>query len=303
VRILVGKTFGIGNAVMSVPMIRALRSMGHRVDVLCGSGPDDGGALNVFKLLRERDMIWADLVDAGVEYDVAIMSIPFDGRWREGIHFQAKRVFDGRTRPDPSTTGLVSWQRHEVEYQMDTARALGYTGPTPSARFFESHPILGEDAIYFGVGYKKDAAGFWRKKHWGNERFAELAARLLATDPTLKIYVTGDANDLVHSIGPIRQICRDPRLIYVPTPSLYQAFDVAADCGVYFGNDTGMMHVAAAQGRRCVGIFNLENSVTKNGPWCNDHGTGCGCHRALEGWRDPVTVDHAFETIMEVRGR
>jgi hypothetical protein len=121
-------------------MLKAIASLGCTVDVLVGSTPDDVGALEVFIDLKAYANcirhIWVDRVgfEAPV-YDLAIMSIPFDGRWRNGVDFQAKEVLDGRTRPDPSTTGLSSWKKHEVMYQLENAFYLGYKGPIPDCSF------------------------------------------------------------------------------------------------------------------------------------------------------------------------
>ena len=51
-KILVGKTFGIGNSVLSIPMIKLLSTLGS-VDVLIGSTNDDFGAFNVFNALKK----------------------------------------------------------------------------------------------------------------------------------------------------------------------------------------------------------------------------------------------------------
>lgn len=51
-KILVGKTFGIGNSVLSIPMIKLLSTLGS-VDVLIGSTIDDFGAFNVFNALKK----------------------------------------------------------------------------------------------------------------------------------------------------------------------------------------------------------------------------------------------------------
>ncbi len=266
-RILVGKVFGIGNAVMCVPMIKALKSLGHDVDVIVGHTPDDGGAKEILEWVTNTTYA----VSLEDEYDLAIMSIPFDGRWQNGVHYRAKRVIDGRTRPDPSTTGLVSWQKHEVEYQMDSARELGFVGATPSCEFM---PPLWEnaalvDTLYLGLGYKKDAAGFWKVKHWGNERYAEVVSRLLERNKRLRIYTTGDILDLKLSIQPINEIVKNERFMYVPG-GMRDSFRIVERCQAYFGNDTGMMHVAASMGKPVIAFFFLENSMTKSHPWCKE---------------------------------
>lgn len=300
-RILVGKTFGIGNAVMAVPMLKALKSMGHQVDVLVGSTPDDGGALDVMVLLRDQLQVIDDVYvnNATGSYDLAIMSIPFDGRWQNGVHFKAAKVMDGRTRPDPSTTGLVSWHKHEVEYQMDNAYELGYKGEVPDCSFMAKEEwALRPRVFYLGVGYKKDAAGFWKVKHWGNENYAELVKRVLAENPMNTVYTSGDMADLQLSINPIMKLVNDPRFRYQPG-GITQSFRLIARCGTYFGNDTGMMHVAAACGQGVAACFLLQNSMTKSRPWCKTF----SCIEGFEGiYETPrkISVDEFFEEVKDV---
>lgn len=268
-RILVGKCFGLGNAVMSVPMLRALSTIGT-VDVLAGTGPDDVGALDVFLSLQRMgiiDDIYTDAVD-GVEHDVAIMAIPFDGRWRNGIHFRAERVMDCRPRPDFSPElGFSSWKRHEVEYQVDNACELGFTGPTPSMGF---HPdtTCDSDVVYLGLGFKRDASSFWSAKHWGNDRYISFIRTVSEIRPSVRFMTTGNIVDLTQCIMPIARAVGC--VLEVPSSSnITAAFSVAASCGSYFGNDTGMMHVAASLDRPTYGLMAYENVVIKNRPWCS----------------------------------
>ncbi len=305
--ILIGKTFGIGNAIMAIPMIKAIRSEhpGARIDVLVGSLPDDGGAIDVMRYLRYPDGIIDGLhvnQALGTEYDVAIMAIPFDGRWVNGRDFKAKTVIDGRPRPDPKTFGLTSWKKHEIEYQMENAHFLGYDGPTPSCSFLEEPPLWDkktfERSIYMGVGYKKDAAGMWKVKHWGNENYAQLCRLFFLREKNVRVVVTGDAGDMALSLKPIqarlKQWGMDDRFVIVPTTSLRHAFAVVNSCHLYVGNDTGMMHVAAACDRKVVGIFNMENAIVKNPPFCSDN-------LILEGWQNPVDFEDAIIAINTMR--
>ena len=295
--ILVGKTFGLGNAVMCVPMLKTLKSMGHRVDVMVGSLPDDCGAFAVMECLRDSDVIDNLFINRAGEiiYDVAIMAIPFDGRWRNTEHFKAIKVMDGRTRPDPTTEGLVSWEKHEIEYQMDNARDLGYEGPTPDCSFHAVDKKTRD--IYFGVGYKKDDAGFWKKKHWGNEKFSQLATRILKEKRGFRIRSTGDIMDWHLSLQPImRGIHRDVQARFVPEiTDISQAFYEISTCRLYVGNDTGMMHVAASMGIPCVAVFPFgRKSSTKNGPW-GTHG-----HHCYDG--EETTVSQMFRAVNDVLG-
>ena len=255
---------------MAVPLIRALQSLPHVsiVDVLVGDLPDDFGAWHVLsKVVCGQGKIY---VREALErdYDVAVMAIPYDGRWWNGVHFRAKTVMDGRPRPDPTTMGFSSWKKHEVEYQMENARSLGFEGNTPSCQFLPySAPV--PKSFYVGVGYKKDRAGFWKVKHWGNENYAKLIKILLERHPDATVHVTGDLPDFALSIAPIAKLVSNQRLVCSNT-NIEESFSIVSSCTTYIGNDTGMMHVAAACDRRVVGLFFMENAATKNHPWCSD---------------------------------
>lgn len=270
-KILIGKTFGLGNAIMSIPMIKALRSLNHQIDVLIGNTQDDCGAIDIFKHLH-RDMIidniFFDKVDLNKQYDIAIMAIPFDGRWVESVHFSAKQVLDGRPRPIPSTTGLVSWKKHEVEYQMDDAYHLGFTGSVPSLSFLTKNDNIKQDInnVYLGVGYKKDNKRFWDIKHLGNKNYISLIKKILDFDENIKIYSTGDMMDFKVCLKNISEEVNNDRFI-VNIESIDKSFQTIKKCSTYIGNDTGFMHVAASLKMHCIVPFFLENSIVKNRPY------------------------------------
>lgn len=288
-RILVGKCFGLGNAVMSVPMIKALGTLGT-VDVLAGHGPDDAGAIDVFLALQREGFIETlHLVNAlGHEYDVAVMAIPFDGRWQNGVHFNAKRVLDCRPRPDFSPElGFSSWKKHEVEYQMDNARELGFSDPSPSMAFCRGPDNWDPEMVYLGFGFKRDAAAFWSAKHWGNERYVQFIRRCRDLRPSITFRATGSSVDLAQCIIPIAREVGDLGPV---VSNIGSAFQVVGRCGAYFGNDTGMMHVAASFEMPTYGLMAYPNVATKNRPWCSRWAV----HEFFEGNSDPHEVAERF---------
>lgn len=287
-RILVGKCFGLGNAVMSVPMVRALATLGT-VDVLAGTGPDDAGAIDVFLCLQRDGVIdKLHLVNASeVEYDVAVMAIPFDGRWQNGTHFRAKRVMDCRPRPDFSPElGFSSWRKHEVEYQMDNAVELGYADPIPKMEFCRP-TYWDDDTVYLGLGFKRDASSFWSAKHWGNERYVSFIRRCRELRPSIKFRATGNAADLAQCIIPISREVGDLGPV---VSNITAAFEVVSRSRAYFGNDTGMMHVAASLSLQTYGLMAYENVITKNRPWCSQW----RAHEFFRGDSDPHEVAEDF---------
>ena len=298
---------------MAIPAIKALRSLDPlgRLDVLVGSSSDDAGAAQIMGFLRERGIIsnlYVDRCDdVSVEYDLAIMSIPFDGRWKNGNHFRAKAVVDGRTRPDPATTGLVSWKKHETQYQLDLVQAIAGRFfscdekdiRTFDSSFFPTKSFPDMRNFYLGVGYKKDLAGFWKIKHWGNENYSNLLKLLFRNHLCDRVYVTGDSADFTASIAPIMRNVNDNRLVYIGAVggvALTQSFEVISRCGTYIGNDTGMMHVAASMDLSVVAPFFLENSIVKSRPICSRASVinGVGRH---------VSPEEFLENVRRVNGK
>ena len=268
--VLYGRVFGTGNAVMSVPAVKAIASVHGPVDILIGGRPEDGGSWSVFNELR-RNYPWVvgdifiECVPLDRPYAVAVIAIPFDGRWRNGVNFMADEVIDCRPRPpladgSEAPLGFSSWLKHECLYQMEDARVLGWVGDDwqrPSARFLPEPVDFGDGTVYLGIGYKRSNDAIWLRKSWGPQNF-NLFCRAL---PQTGFVATGNATDL-------QQVAR-----YIDAPNFRfkmvkweESFEQMSDCSAYFGNDTGMMHVAASLGRPTFGLYAFDNLDVKNHP-------------------------------------
>jgi len=112
-------------------------------------------------------------------------------------------------------------------------------------------------------------AANWRGKQWRGERFAELAGRLTAPDgPLLGARVAvlaaaherGQAEPLLAAIPARRVIDLVGRL------DLLTAAAVLRRCALFVGNDTGLMHIAAASGTPTLGLFG-PSPVAQYAPW------------------------------------
>lgn len=277
-RILVGKTFGIGNACLSVPMVKALATMGE-VDVLVGSSPDDYGSFHVFDHLRDLGYVQRIYVNDSTvdEYDVAVMAIPFDGRWTNGVHYNARRVIDGRKRPDNvDRLGFDMWKRHEAEYQMDDARELGYEGTMPDGSFINMDGLADPDCcieqdpdlVYLGIGYKRDPGGFGLSKHIGNSNLVGFIRGVRSIRPSVRFVSTGGLRDLQEVGVPVMREVGGHPTYTCHVDSMDSSFRRLAGCRAYFGNDTGMMHVAASLSLPTYGVTPYSDLLVKNPPLC-----------------------------------
>jgi heptosyltransferase III len=258
VRIAVVQLMGIGNAILTTPLVAALHSLGHEVTVIADLGRSPLPAFAHWPLLTH---VCDRLAPAGARFDLAMWCHPIwdsldTARSLEGT---ATIFLEPTTRPNEG-----AWQarfhKHEVEYMLDMARRFGFSGPTPPLRVFHHPRPVQSRRIAIGIGYLKD--GVWDQKHWGNENFRELCQRL--QENGFHPVLVGDARDwerdgrIIARDGDVESLCGRP---------LQEIIDWISGCGAFIGNDTGLMHVAAATGRPVVAIFRTSNPV-KNHPWC-----------------------------------
>lgn len=302
------RVFGIGNAVMSVPAIKHYRDSGeYNVTVLVGTGPDDFGAKEVLsELPGVRVVTDKEFAFMSNGWNDVVLSIPYDGRF-DPRSLHAGRIHDGRPRPDPSTFGFSSWERHEAIYQLQVAESIcGYpsipitddVGPNDfqvDSSFYRGEVTQG-DYVYLGIGRKYDSAGFWEKKHWGDGNFIEFCRLVLDNHPEKRVVCTGGLKDmngtgraLIHGLADYRERFK---FTYFPHEPMQSSFRVIAGCHSYVGNDTGMMHVAASMDKPVVTVFNFEGTLRKNHPLCRRW-------KVLEGHSEPVTPRMVYDSWRE----
>lgn len=98
----------------------------------------------------------------------------------------------------------------------------------------------------------------WRGKMWRGARFAELIERLTAPDgilPMARVVVLGAAIER-HLAQPVLASIRPARRIdLIGKLDLLTAFTVLRRCALFIGNDSGLMHLAAASGVPTLGLF------------------------------------------------
>ena len=143
-------------------------------------------------------------------------------------------------------------------------------------------------------------AANWRGKEWRPERFAALAQRLTAADgpvPDARVMVLAAAPEREQAEPVLAAIPLDRRIDLVGRVDLLTAAAVLRRCALFIGNDTGLMHIAAASGTPTLGLF---------GPSPSDQYAPWGRHTALVRSADsPETMfgpgfDHrTTETLMD----
>ncbi len=109
----------------------------------------------------------------------------------------------------------------------------------------------------------------WIGKQWPPERFAELAFRLTADGAPLqkaKILVLGAPGDREKIEPLLAALPKEQTIDQVGKLDLLSAYVCLEKAALYVGNDSGLMHLAAAAGVPTLGLFGPSNEALY-GPW------------------------------------
>jgi|SRR5579863_2062743 len=112
-------------------------------------------------------------------------------------------------------------------------------------------------------------AANWRGKQWHAERFAELARRLTAAAgplPGARVAVLAAAHERAQAAPLLAASVSAGVIDLVGRTDLLTAAAVLRRSSLFIGNDTGLMHIAAAAGTPTLGLFG-PSPVEQYAPW------------------------------------
>src|SRR5262249_24689918 len=185
---------------------------------------------------------------------------------REGLNvlFTNRRV-----TPPPSAHHIVDGYRALVEPRGARARSVEFTLPTngpAEARiegFLMSAGLEPRDRLVVlnpGAG-RPD-------KRWSTDRFRALAVRL-ADDAGASVLVTWGPNELADGRAIVGADASGSAPLAPPT-NLDELLAVLRRASVVVAADTGPLHLAAALGTRCIGLYG-PTAAERNGPYGGAH--------------------------------
>jgi ADP-heptose:LPS heptosyltransferase len=184
-----------------------------------------------------------------------------------------------------------------VHKVIEAARVLQLEDEPPPPGLFVSPETQAAADEILGLNDPKIASGpilamapaaNWAGKAWPAERFAVVAGQLLAPDgplPNGRLLMLGAAGDRATGEAVRRGIARARLIDTVGRVDLLTAYACLKRVRLFIGNDSGLMHLAAAAGAPTLGLFGPSDDRLY-APW-GDHA------RALRGPRD-------FETFKRV---
>jgi heptosyltransferase-2 len=284
-KILVRATNWVGDAVMSLPALRALRERFPDAEIAILAKPWVAGLYRrepfCDRLIPYSAANLASKWRAGHElrksnFDCAILlqnafeaaAIAFVARIPERIGYAR----DGRSALLTKSIAVPregEIPRHQRFYYLELLRRAGIIEQLPSNNLIRLEGA--SEARVDGIAQFKEAglgdcvigvspgAAYGSAKRWLPERFAEAANRIAGElGASVAIFGSKDERELCDAVaGAIHTKVKN----FAGETSLAEFIDMAAACRVYLTNDSGAMHIASALGVPTVAVFGATDDV------------------------------------------
>ncbi|MEO8593609.1 MAG: lipopolysaccharide heptosyltransferase II [Candidatus Solibacter sp.] len=289
-RVLVRATNWLGDAVMSLPALRCLRTVFPHAHLAVLARPSVSGLYERERYL-DQVIVYPRMKGLGArrEFAAGLRAQRFDGAILLQNAFDAALIawlaeIPERIGYDRDARGLLLTRavavpepgdipRHERFYYLELLRRAGMI-----ERYPECHEIrldgldearaagaahftaLGAGEAVVGVS---PGAAYGNAKRWLPERFAESARQAAdALGATVAVFGAASERTLCESVAEmVRRAGIDARNLAGET-SLREFIDLAAACRVFLTNDSGAMHVASAVGTPTVAVFGATDDAT-----------------------------------------
>jgi heptosyltransferase II len=285
VNIIVRATNWVGDAIMALPALRALRRRFPEAHISVVARPyvaDIYHDQNICDQLVAYDPCAAHAGLSGRErlaeqlrsqkFDLAVLlQNAFDAAWlawRAGVHERIGYARDGRSVlltkavPVPRPGEIPA---HEQFYYLELLRRAGLVDNLTGENFIslnvnqEAKRRAG--ALLASAGARADAmriavgagASYGSAKCWPPERFAHVADRLTAEfDADVILFGTAGEKPVTAAIA---SAMKHPPIDLAGTTAIAELPALLSQCHLFIGNDSGAMHVAAAVGLPVVAVF------------------------------------------------
>lgn len=284
-KILIRATNWVGDAIMALPALRAVRSKFPQAEIAILARPYVADIYRDQEICNRliaydsqakhqgifgREQLAAEL--RAQKFDLALLlQNAFDAAWlawRAAVPERVGYARDGRsfllTKPIPvPRTGEIP--PHERFYYLELVRRAGWVHSLPNDSFIALHVSeasrrraeeflcqsgvrSGSLRIAIGAG-----ASYGSAKCWPPSRFATLANQLQsASDAEVILFGTAAEAAVTRAIS---YELRRPPIDLTEKTSIADLPALLAQCHVFIGNDSGAMHVAAGVGLPVVAVF------------------------------------------------
>jgi len=284
-KILVRATNWVGDAVMSLPALRALHETFPAAEIsilakpwvadLYGREPFCHRVIpytpkNVVEKWQAGRALRSENFDCAIllqnAFEAAAVAFAAGIPERIGYARDGRSLLLTKAVPVPKPGEIPP---HERFYYLELLRRAGILEKLPASEMIrlEGAPAarlaglarfraLGMGEMVVGVS---PGAAYGSAKQWLPDRFASAASRV-ASDLGASIVVFGSASER-ELCSFVAQACDVPAKNLAGETSLAEFIDMAAACRVYLTNDSGAMHIASALGVPTVTVFGSTDDI------------------------------------------
>lgn len=274
-KILIIKPGAIGDVLLSTPVIENLRinfpdaEINYLTQTFCRDVLTDNPFLSrvltydlkngdsSYCLIKNvHDQNYDLIIDLFCNPRTAVITLNSDAKYRVGFPFSWRRIaYNIKVKPRSSEV-------HNIEFNLDTLRALNLKIETNKPRFY-INAVHMEFADKFFAEKKLNnesviginSSGTWETKVWYPEKFTELAKKLSHNHRILIFWGYGkektDAEKIQAAVG--------EKALLIPEVNLKYMAALLKKCKLLITNDTGPMHIAWSMGVNISAIFGPTN--------------------------------------------
>ncbi len=259
----------VGDAVLSTGLLDYLTGLNPGAEITVACGP---AAAPLFATVPGLERI--------IVLDKMAFSLHWLRLWALGIGRFWDMVVD--LRKSPMYYLLAARKRvrlgrsdrglHRVQ---QLAEVLGKSDDPPFPRLWLTPALAAKARRLIADGGPVLAIGptaNWRAKTWRSEHFNELIERLTGPDgimPDARVAIFGRDDERPTVLRLIQSIPTERRIDLVGHLDLMEAYACLTRCRLFIGNDSGLMHLAAASGIPTLGLFG-PTPKEQYAPW-GDH--------------------------------
>jgi heptosyltransferase-2 len=288
-KILIRATNWVGDAVMSLPAIRAVQSRFPKAEVTVlarpwvaelylgessiarvipyavNPGPRDWRAKwRLASRIRAERFDWAILLQNAFEAAAFVYAAGIPRRIGYARDGRGWMLTDAIPVPGPGDTPL-----HQRFYYLELLRRAEIVDrlpPCPEIRLERRHlarqngqVLFGQKGIHGPVIGVSPGAAYGNAKRWVPEHFASAATRLAGLrNGTVALFGSSSERPLCEQVAGMIQA---PVCNFAGQTSLAGFIDMAAACEVFLTNDSGAMHIASALGVPTVTVFGATDHI------------------------------------------
>lgn len=252
-KILLGVTQGIGNAILTTPLIRTLTNMNMKVDILRGG------------LIRGAEKIFEGMDNVKVLDETQITGriylLGLQTMWPyPGLENFVAQV---RCAPNIHEVWKAGIPAHEVEVNMSLAYSLKYEGGIPETycNYERATGWQWSDRKTIGIHVCRS----YNHQFHANRQLADPLELGTALEKMgYKVFIIGHKG----SIG-AKEKEQHPDLEYSIGADLPVVAGIIKEIDLMINEDSGIMHVTSAMGTRQIAVFGPTSDI-KNRPWSHN---------------------------------